>query len=261
MTVFKLELRQGRVALAVWAGVLALLLAVCVVVFGELEGQLGAFESAMDQMGDFSQALGMTSQVFTNFTAYFAVEAGSLLGLGGAFFAALLGAGAMGREEKSRTAEFLLTHPVTRAGVVGQKLLALVVEIVALNAAVLGVALLVTWGTGQRLEPRVLLCLLVAFILLQLEIAALSLALTSLTRRGGTGLCLGLAAVAYFLNLLAALTEPLRFLRYVTPFGYADGAAIAASGSLSMPHLAAGLAITAAATALAFWRYGRKDIT
>ncbi|MER2128192.1 ABC transporter permease subunit [Solibacillus sp.] len=37
-----------------------------------------------------------------------------MLGLGGGFFAALLGISALADEEKNRTAEFLLTHPISR---------------------------------------------------------------------------------------------------------------------------------------------------
>ena len=37
---------------------------------------------------------------------------------------------------------------------------------------------------------------------------------------------LGLAAVLYFLNIIANLTDQAKWLKYITPFGYAEAADI-----------------------------------
>ena len=79
-------------------------------------------------------------------------------------------------------------------------------------------------------------------------------------RAGGAGLGLGLAVGLYFLNLIANLTESARFLRYITPFAYADGAELLTRGALDMALVLPGVAYAAAAVALAFRHYGRKDI-
>jgi ABC-type transport system involved in multi-copper enzyme maturation permease subunit len=53
-----------------------------------------------------------------------------------ALFAALLGVSALSREEKEGTAELLLTHPLRRAEIVTQKLIAVLIQIVVLNVVV-----------------------------------------------------------------------------------------------------------------------------
>ena len=53
---------------------------------------------------------------------FYAVECGNILGLGGAFYAALCAATVLSKEEKDKTAEFLLTHPVSRVKIITEKL-------------------------------------------------------------------------------------------------------------------------------------------
>ena len=49
-------------------------------------------------------------------------------------------------------------------------------------------------------------------------------------------------------------------LKYITPFGYAEGADILTDGRLNPSYLAVGAAFTAIGILAAFWEYGRKDI-
>jgi ABC-2 type transport system permease protein len=53
-------------------------------------------------------SFGMDKLNFGEFMGYFGIECGNVLGLGGALFAALAGISALAKEEKDRTAEFLL---------------------------------------------------------------------------------------------------------------------------------------------------------
>ena len=71
---------------------------------------------------------------------------------------------------------------------------------------------------------------------------------------------LGIAVMLYFLNLIANLAESAEFLKYITPFGYCEGADIATAGALNGQKLAIGMALCALGVAAAFLRYTRKDI-
>lgn len=261
MIVFKQELRQSRTLLIVWAAVLTFMLGLCVVIYPELMAQMGKMEEMLAGMEDLSAAMGLTSQIFSDFTGYLAAEADSLLGLGGAFFAALLGAKALSREERGRTAEFLLTHPISRTRVAAEKLLAVVCQIFFLCAVTLGVSALLGLAVGAKADGKLLLLLFLAYFLLQLQIALLSMALSAFSHGKGTGLGLGVAAISYFLSILAALAQQLRPLRYLTPFGYAQGTTIVSTGEIPLAPLASGMALTLLALVVLFWQYRRKDIS
>lgn len=260
MTVFKHELRQGRSALIIWTAAISFMLGVCIVIYPEMSTQMGDISAMFADMGSFSQAFGMDRINFGEFLGFFGVECGNVLGLGGAFFAALLGISALAKEEKEHTAEFLLTHPVSRTRVITEKLSAVIAQIVILNLAVIAVTALSVLIIGEEADIKTFALLFLSFFLMQLEVAAVTFGISAFLRRGSLGIGLGLAAVFYFMNIVANLIDETKFLKYITPFGYTESADIIADGALNGGYLAVGMALAAIGVILAFWKYGRKDI-
>ena len=261
MTVFKHELRQGRSALIIWTAAISFMLGVCIVIYPEMSTQMGDISAMFADMGSFSQAFGMDRINFGEFLGFFGVECGNVLGLGGAFFAALLGISALAKEEKEHTAEFLLTHPVSRTRVITEKLCAVIVQIVIMNLAVIAVTALSVLIIGEEANIKTFALLFLSFFLMQLEVAAVTFGISAFLRRGSLGIGLGLAAVFYFMNIVANLIDETKFLKYITPFGYTESADIIADGALNGGYLAVGMALAAIGVILAFWKYGRKDIS
>lgn len=261
MTILKHEMRQGRNSLIIWTAVTAFMLGVCILIYPEMSKQMDGISKAFANMGGFSAAFGMDKINFGEFIGFFGVECGNVLGLGGAFFAALTGISALSKEEREHTAEFLLTHPVSRQSVVVQKLISVVVQIIILNAAVVCVTALSTMMIGEKPEVKPLALMFAAYLAMQLETAAICFGISAFIGRGGLGLGLGLAAAFYFLNIIANLTESAEFLKYITPFGYTDSADIIGSGSVEIKYLAVGIVFTIIGVGAAFWEYGRKDIS
>ena len=222
---------------------------------------MGDISAMFADMGSFSQAFGMDRINFGEFLGFFGVECGNVLGLGGAFFAALLGISALAKEEKEHTAEFLLTHPVSRTRVITEKLCAVIVQIVIMNLAVIAVTALSVLIIGEEADIKIFALLFLSFFLMQLEVAAVTFGISAFLRRGSLGIGLGLAAVFYFMNIVANLIDETKFLKYITPFGYTESADIIADGALNGGYLAVGMALAAIGVILAFWKYGRKDIS
>ena len=260
MTILKAELRRGAKALILWTVVIGFLLGICILIYPEMESQMNEISGMFSEMGSFSAAFGMDRVNFGEFMGFFAVECGNVLGLGGALFGALLGIGALAGEEKEGTAEFLLTHPVSRRSVLLQKLGAVLLQILILNGAVLGISLVSALLVGEAPEGKTFVLLFLAYLILQMEIASICFGISAFLSRGGQGVGLGIAALAYFLNIIANLTEDAGFLKYITPFGYAEGADIVAEGSLNSGYLAAGIALALLGIGAAFVWYQRKDI-
>ena len=261
MPVFKHELRQGRSALIIWTAAISFMLGVCIVIYPEMSTQMGDISAMFADMGSFSQAFGMDRINFGEFLGFFGVECGNVMGLGGAFFAALLGISALAKEEKEHTAEFLLTHPVSRTRVITEKLCAVIAQIVILNLAVIAVTALSVLIIGEEADIKIFALLFLSFFLMQLEVAAVTFGISAFLRRGSLGIGLGLAAVFYFMNIVANLIDETKFLKYITPFGYTESADIIADGALNGGYLAVGMALAAIGVILAFWKYGRKDIS
>ena len=103
MVMIKHELKQGWITLLIWTMVIALMMALCVLIYPEMETQMGDVSAVFAEMGGFSAAFGMDRLNFGEFMGFFGVECGNILGLGGAFFAALLGISVLAKEEKEQT--------------------------------------------------------------------------------------------------------------------------------------------------------------
>ena len=260
MTLLKHELRQGRVSLAVWTGAVGFLLAVCVFLFPEMKGQMEGVSDIFASMGSFTDAFGMDRLNFGTLIGFYAIECGNVLGLGGAFYAALTAVSVLAKEEKDRTAEFLLTHPVSRARVLTEKLLAVLLQITLLNAVILGLSLVSMIAIGETIPWKEILLMHLAYFLMQLELAGICFGISAVLRRGGIGVGLGLGAVMYFLNIIANIAESAEFLKYITPFGYCEGADIVSDGRLNGTMILLGMLYAAAGIAAAYGIYTRKDI-
>lgn len=260
MVLLKHELKQGRITLIIWTTVIAFMLAVCILIYPEMGSQMGEISDMFSDMGSFSAAFGMDKINFGEFMGFFGVECGNVLGLGGAFFAALLGISVLAKEEKEQTAEFLLTHPIGRKKAIAEKLAAVLFQIIILNVVVMGVILLSVFIINESPDAKTLILLLFAYLILQIEVAAICFGISAFISRSGLGIGLGIAAFFYFLNIIANLTEDAEFLKYMTPFGYTDSADIIADGSIRMDYLSVGLVLTGLGILAAFYRYSKKDI-
>lgn len=260
MTVFIHELKRGRLTFIIWTAVISFMLLITVIFFPEMKKEMANIGEMFASMGSFSAAFGIDKLDFGQLSGYYAEECGNVLGLGGAFFAAMLGAGMLSKEERSRTAEFLLSHPVSRTRVVTEKLLALLLQVIALNLIVFAVSTGTIAAIGETVPWKILSLLHLALLLMRLEIAGICFGISAFLRKGGLGIGIGLAALCYFMNIIANLSQKTEFLKYITPYGYCDGGSIVSEGALDWLKILPGLALGLAGIAVAYWQYRRKDI-
>ena len=260
MTLLKHELKQGFKTLGIWTASIGFLIAICLFLFPEMKGEMDNVSDMFASMGSFTAAFGMDRLNFGTLIGFYAVECGNILGLGGAFFASLIAVSALAKEEKERTAEFLLSHPVSRVSVISSKLAALVIQIVVMNAVIFALSAACIAAIGEEPAWKEICLLHLAYFLLQLELAGVCFGLSAFLRRGSLGIGLGIAAMMYFLNIIANISEKAEFLKVITPFGYAEGADIVSNGSLDGKLVLIGMAFALIGVAAAYFWYSRKDI-
>ncbi len=254
------EIKRNKLSLIVWSLVMSFMLGVCILIYPEMQTQMGDISKMFADMGAFSDAFGMDQLNFGEFMGYFGVECGNTLGIGGALLAAIVGISALSVEERDKTAELLLTLPVSRTRVITEKLLFSVLHILVVNVSVLVVCLLGTAAISADANYGQLLLILFSYFLMQLEIMAITFGISSLLKRGGLGIGIGIGFGFYFMNILANLTDELELLKYLTPFGFADSGHIISEGTLEPVSLIIGLVFAALGIALAYYHYNRKDI-
>lgn len=261
MTILKHELRQGKLSLIIWAVAIAGLMASCVLIYPQMGNQMDDVNDMFSSMGGFSEAFGMDKLNFAELIGFYGVECGNILGLGGAMFAALVSISVLAKEEKEHTAEFLISHPVSRVRVITEKLCAVMLEILIMNAVVLLVSVLSIVLIDEKVDWDILLLLHFAYFIMQVEIAAICFGISAFIRRSGMGIGLGLATVLYFMNIIANLTDKADFLKYITPFGYTESADIITTSGLDIGMIMSGMVYAVIGGAVGYIKYSKKDIS
>ena len=260
MTPVMHELKQGKISFLIWTASIGFLLAICIFLFPEMKGQMDSVNDMFASMGSFTEAFGMDRLNFGTLIGFYAVECGNVLGLGGAFFAALCAVGILSKEEKDKTAEFLLTHPVSRKRIITEKLIAVLLQITAMNLIIYALAVGAIAAVGEEIPWKEISLMHLAYYLLQVELAGICFGISAFLRKGSAGVGLGIAAMMYFLNLIANIADVAEFLKYITPFGYCEGADIVANGRLDGAMVAIGVVMGIGGIVIAYLKYTKKDI-
>jgi len=260
MTLLRHEFRQAWKSLLIWTLTIGAFIMICLFMYPEMKSQMDGISSIFSSMGAFTAAFGLDTLDFGTLKGFYGIECGNTLGIGGALFAALAGIGALAKEEKNGTAEFLLTHPMSRAEAVTAKLASVLLQVAALNITVWLIAMGSVAAIGEPVAWREFALLHLAFFLMQVELACICFGISAFLWKGGLGIGLGLALMMYFLGIVSKLTDSAEALKYLTPFGYADGADILSTGGINGTGLLVGLGLSILGIALAYWKYCRKDI-
>lgn len=261
MTIIKHELKLGKTFFLIWTLTIGLLLAMCIFLYPEMETQMNDIGDMFSSMGNFSTAFGMDKLNFGSFIGFYGIECGNILGLGGGFFSAICAVGVLCKEERDKTAEFLLTHPVSRKKIITEKLISVMIQIIAMNVIVFAISIASAAAIGGEPPMKELLLLHTAYLAMQIEFGGICFGISAFLNRGGMGIGLGLASVMYFLNIIANITDKAEFLKYITPYGYAEASDIISELSIAPAPLAVGAVLTVVGIVAAYIKYSGKDIT
>ena len=260
MTLIKHELRQGWKSLAIWTLSIGFFVVICVLMYPEMKGEMEDVSDLFASMGAFTEAFGMDRLNFGTLIGFYAVECGNILGIGGAFYAAILAVSALAKEEKEHTAEFLFAHPVSRMQVLHEKLVAVFLQLIVMNLLIFVMSIASMATIGEEILWTETSLLHIAYFLVQIELAGICFGISAFIRGNGIAIGLGIATVMYFINIVANITESAEFLKYLTPFGFAESADIIANKDLEWGMVALGMSCAVIGIVAAYAKYCKKDI-
>ena len=192
---------------------------------------------------------------------FFAVECGSILAIGGVLYCALLGIGMLSKEENLHTAEFLFTHPVSRYRVLCEKLAAVVTLVVLFYLAGFFCTVVSFACIGEKVQWQDLTRIFLANGLLGLQTAGILFGVSSFFKTSAAGVGIGIGTLFYFLNLYGNIAENADWVKYVTPFSYADASAILADAGLKGNLMLLGIVYLVVGIFVGCIYYAKKDIS
>ena len=141
-----------------------------------------------------------------------------------------------------------------------EKLAAVLIQIIAMNLIIYALSVGTIALIGEEIPWKELSLLHLAFFIMQAELAGICFGISAFLRRGSAGVGLGIATVMYFLNIIANISKSAAFFKYISPFGYCEGADLVTDGHLNAAMTGTGIVIGAAGILAGYLRYRAKDI-
>lgn len=265
MIMFKRELIRNRKSTLLWT---AILLVYNVSMLAFYPSMMGSMKDKMDVLinsfpKEMMAAFGMDKVSITELLGFYNTYCYLMVTILGGIFAVLQGISILSKEEDEKTIEFLLSKPVTRNKIITSKILAVLVNIIALNGIVSVFSyLVIEMVKDGSYNKRVLLLLFAAPLLMQAVFAAMGFLISVFVVKArknfpaGVGVVLGF----YFIGIVAAISQKAEFLKYFTPFKYFDGADIVTNKSIDPLYVGIVAVISFLCVAAVYLVYNKKDI-
>jgi ABC-2 type transport system permease protein len=261
MNIYLHELRSYRKSTLVWivsiVAATALFMAMFTVFSRSSEDILGIFKGFPDAV---LKAFGMDPETMASLPGFYSFILTYLV-LCGAVQAMNLGISALGREASGKTADFLLTKPVTRARVITAKLLAVLTLLVITGAFFSLAATVAAFSVSAGFDCGRFLMMTATFFYLQILFASLGFLVSVLVPKIKSVLPVSLSTVFgfYIVGMVGAALGDDR-IYWLTPFKYFDPAYIAQNAAYQAKYAVVAAAVFALCVAAGYIVYGRKDI-
>ena len=262
---FTMEMKKNAFSLIIWMIVITLLISLTMSVYRTfLENQSkilgmmslvpkGALQfKGISNFNDLFSALGFYG---VNNIIYMMVL--------GSIFAIVLSSNILLKEEYNKTAEYLLTRPLTRSEIFFSKLAVVFLYVFLLNlvTALAGFICIELVKTGP-FRIRAFLILSLYTLLLNLMFASIGLFLSTLVKRPKpvTTFTIGLVLIFYFIYTLSKITESAARIGFLSPFKFVNVDVINPAYKLEFWNLLYFAGISLLLTVISHRLYNRKDI-
>jgi ABC-2 type transport system permease protein len=262
MNIFLHELKAYSKNTIIWACALAAVALMFFSMYPAFSKDVAQLKQMLNGMPPaVTKAFNLSASSFLSLLGFYAYMFLYIL-LCGAIQAMNLGLSVISKEERERTADFLLSKPVTRSRVITSKLLAVLTLLLLTDAfylvAVRVISMAVTADT-YSIKPFLLITLSLLFV--QLIFAALGVLLAVAVRRikSVSSVSLGIVFVFFFINMFGSVIGD-KAVRYLTPFKYFDSAYIIRHASYETTFVILTAAIIVLALAASYLIYNKKDI-
>lgn len=179
----------------------------------------------------------------------------------GAIQAMNIGVSIISKEIREKTADFLLTKPLSRTSILTYKLLAALSSIVITNIIFFAITIPMTFTVKQDFSMRTFLLISATLFFTQLIFAAIGVIISVIAGNIKSVTSVSLITVFGFfiISSLGSIVSE-QAVRYISPFQYFDQPYIVKNAAYETRYLITGLVITIISIIASYLIYIKKDI-
>lgn len=262
MNVFFQELRFKRKTVLIWNVSLALTLMLMLLIYPAVMSERASYEAILASLPpQLLEAFSIDFVTFMSFNGFLGyLYTYMLIALG--VMAMNLGLSALGKEVSGKTADFLMTRPISRVRLLAEKILA-GLTLITLTNILMGLTIWVmTLFLGVKdNDMTVTLLIILGGFIIQIIFYSLGI-LIGISRkriRFITSLSLSFVFTFYILAMVSQVIKK-EYLFYLTPFRYFDFNHIIVNRGFEMKYLGVSAALIVFAVASSFITLTKKEI-
>lgn len=178
--------------------------------------------------------------------------------------ASMLGANIISKEERDKTAEFLMVKPVSRIKIITSKLMAAMLNVLIINLVTLisSVTIVGKYSNGEAVTGDILI-LMVGMLILQVMFLFIGTGIAALSKNPKTSASVATTVllVTFILSIVVDMNSKLENLKYITPFKYFDAQNMMQTGRLEPKFVFLSFLIIAALVCTTYVFYKKRDLS
>jgi ABC-2 type transport system permease protein len=262
MNIFLHELKAYRKSTLIWTVSLVILIVFFMSMFPAFAKDAEGFKKLLESYPEgVRKAFGISLDGITSLIGFYSYSLTYVV-LCGSIQAMNLGVSVLSKEVREKTADFLLTKPVTRKQIVTAKLLSILTSLVITNVIYLIAASITASAVSEKaFDMSLFLLISLTAFLVELMFLALGVLISVLAGKIKAVLPISLGTVFafYILNMFGSIIGD-RVIRYLTPFKYYDTAYIIKHNGYDPAFISIEMILVLIAIIASFIIYSKKDI-
>jgi ABC-2 type transport system permease protein len=263
MNIFKQELKFNLKSLIIWSLFLIVFILMGMQKYDAMviSGQ-GEFLEMLYSLPKSLQAIfGLSVLDVTSIVGYYAILYLYLILIVG-IHAGMIGASIINKEEKDKTAEFLMVKPVTRKYIIKNKLYAALINVIFLNLVSFTTSLIVIYFIENAIPLNDLFLLHTGMFFSQILflVVGASFALITKTPKKNGSMVMSVLLSTFFLSMIIDVEERLKILSILTPFKYFDAKKLIIDQRIEIVYILLILLIISICLFFGYKIYKKRDL-
>jgi ABC-2 type transport system permease protein len=261
---FLKELKRNRKNLFIWTGVVLAFTLMVLASFPTIKSMGGEIQKMMESFPEEMQdSMGMSAKAMSDLLGFYSIYLGVYIVMFTGIYAMSAGANIISKEEKDRTAEFLLTRPLDRKEIFFTKMGALAVLVFAIlliQTAFAGIGMAIlnepdfSWSTFATMQIHSV------GLVIFFAGAGVFISMLAPAKMNFMGPVVGAVFGTYLIDTISKAAEPINWLGYISPFHYAEFDPFAEGFGLKIVYMILFVALAIAGVVFAYKKFDQKDI-
>lgn len=264
MNIFIVEMKAHRKGLIIWAFGIILMVAGGMGKYVALASTGESIKDLMAEMPKSMQAImGIGTFDLSKASGFYGVLFLYLV-LMATVHASMLGADIISKEERDKTAEFLMVKPISRNKIITSKLLAATMNILIFNiiALVSSIIIVGKYSKGEAVNADIVVLMIGMFILqLMFMFIGTAIAAANKNPKAATGISTAVLLMTFILSIAVDMNSKIENLKYFTPFKYYDAKNLMYGGGFQSSFVILSIIIISVMVSITYIFYKKRDLS